>query len=101
MYRISTITATGSLNTELNLDNLYDSFLEAIVRKDPFMDNVMYIEYGKKKMDMGHHKKFINRQQRILQNSESTITKRFDNQVTIVYKTTISTGLDNVRAVEL
>ena len=75
-YRISTITATGSLNTEINLDVLYEAF------KFLNSPNIIYIEYGKKKTDNGHTKKFINRHLR----SSTLATKRFDNQVTLVYK---------------
>ena len=75
-YRISTITATGSLNTEINLEVLYDSF-SALQ-----MPDIVYIEYGKKKIDWGHNKKFINRHLR----SSTASTKRFDNQVTLVYR---------------
>ena len=85
-YRISTITATGSLNSEVHLDSLYNGLNQFIENesKDPMFADVIYIEYGKKKRDMGHVKKFINRQNRMSEMSVNT--KRFDNQVTIVYR---------------
>jgi TATA-box binding protein (TBP) (component of TFIID and TFIIIB) len=80
-YRISTITATGSVNTEINLDRFYD--ILHICENDE--DNgVTYAEYGKKKSDMvfkGFTKKITIAKRKITTNS-----KRFDNQVTFVYR---------------
>ena len=80
-YRISTITATGSVGTTIDLDILYSS-LEC---NDDFLDdNIVYVEYGKKKSETiykGYSKKFnINRR-------KTEPSKRFDNQLTIVFNT--------------
>lgn len=86
-YRISTITATGSLNSEVDLDVLYGGlscYLGGDV-KESIVNDVIYIEFGKNRKDMGHLRKFINRQMRMMSS-----TKRFDNQVTIVYKLKIN-----------
>ena len=81
-YRISTITATGSVGTTIDLDILY-SCLEC--NDDEFLDdNIVYVEYGKKKSETiykGYSKKFnINRR-------KTEPSKRFDNQLTIVFNT--------------
>lgn len=80
-YRISTITATGSVNTEINLDVFYDVLN---ICTDDDNEGVVYAEYGKKKSDTvykGFSKKFLVNKRKL-----NTTTKRFDNQVTIVYK---------------
>lgn len=80
-YRISTITATGSVNTEINLDMFYDALSICDNDNDA---GVVYVEYGKKKLDTvykGFSKKFL-----VNKRKESSTTKRFDNQVTIVYR---------------
>lgn len=80
-YRISTITATGSVNTEINLDVFYDVLS---ICGDDANEGVVYAEYGKKKSDTvykGFSKKFLVNKRKL-----STTSKRFDNQVTIVYK---------------
>jgi TATA-box binding protein (TBP) (component of TFIID and TFIIIB) len=82
-YRVSTITATGSVNTEINLDIFYDALT---ICDDADEEGVVYAEYGKKKSDTvykGFCKKFLVNKRKV-----STTSKRFDNQVTIVYKKT-------------
>lgn len=79
-YRISTITATGSVNTDINLDIFYDSLLIC----DEDSEGVVYVEYGKKKsetMYKGFSKKFLINKRKVV-----TTTKRFENQVTMVYR---------------
>lgn len=79
-YRISTITATGSVSTEIDLDIFYDSL--EVCQDDE--EGVVYAEYGKKKSETiykGFSKKFL-----ITKRKVKTATKRFDNQVTIVYR---------------
>lgn len=88
-YTISTITATGCINNdknyEINLDKLYDvlSPLQNHLICDNTTSGISYIEYGKKKTDAkwkGFSKKsLINRRKK-------TENKRFDNQLTVVYK---------------
>jgi TATA-box binding protein (TBP) (component of TFIID and TFIIIB) len=80
-YRISTITATGSVNTEINLDLFYDALN---ICADDADEGVVYVEYGKKKSDTvykGFSKKFLVNKRKV-----PSTTKRFDNQVTIVYR---------------
>lgn len=80
-YRISTITATASLNSEINLDVLYH-YLDVIEEGD----GILYVEYGKKKVATvfkGTTHKYTQKHK----NSGGVETKRFDNQVTMVYRT--------------
>jgi TATA-box binding protein (TBP) (component of TFIID and TFIIIB) len=73
-YKISTITATGSLNSLLNLDELYD--------KLEVNDNIIYIEYGSSKSSScskGENPKVVNRKRR-----NNKVIKRFDNQITLI-----------------
>jgi TATA-box binding protein (TBP) (component of TFIID and TFIIIB) len=81
-YRISTITATGSVGTSINLDILYGCLETSC---DPNAEEgIVYVEYGRRKSEMvfkGHAKKYtINRR-------KEKPNRRFDNQVTIVYRT--------------
>lgn len=87
-YRISTITATGAVNSELDLDILFNSFklliLESGVNKTPeHKYGLVYAEYSKKKSDTyfkDFSKKFLT------QKRKENTSKRFDNQLTIIYK---------------
>lgn len=79
-YRISTITATGSVNTDIDLDLFYDK-LDICSDGE---EGVTYVEYGKKRaetMYKGFNKKFLVNKRKV-----STTTKRFENQVTIVFR---------------
>lgn len=86
IYRISTITATGSVGTLIDLDILYNSLQISSSEELDLKNNnsIVYIEYGKKKSETiykGYAKKFsINRR-------KTKPSKRFDNQVTIVFTT--------------
>jgi TATA-box binding protein (TBP) (component of TFIID and TFIIIB) len=84
-YRISTITATASLNTEVNLDVLYQQ-LNAMCGDDPEQqtEGIVYLEYGRKKIETIF--KGNARKNSIKHRTKESTTKRFDNQVTIVYK---------------
>lgn len=82
-YRISTITATGSVNSEIDLDIFYDN-IQLVDSDDVEKSGIVYAEYGKKKSDTqrkGYSKKHSSRKA-----SSNVHTKRFDNQVTIVYR---------------
>lgn len=87
-YRISTITATGSVNTDVDLDILLSHLCVLINEKgvgktEDIIEGVAYVEYGKKKSQtyfQGFSKKFLT------QRKKEHTTKRFDNQLTIVYK---------------
>ena len=92
-YRISTITATGCVGTNINLDVLYNCLEISMLDKNESGEilasdeGIVYIEYGKKKSETvfkGYSKKFSVTRRKVRP------TKRFDNQVTIVYKTPTS-----------
>ena len=68
-YKISTITATGSVNTGVNLDVLFDH----ICIKE---DNVLYAEYGSQK-------KGISKKSAVTKRKVVETTKKFDNQLTL------------------
>jgi TATA-box binding protein (TBP) (component of TFIID and TFIIIB) len=77
-YKISTITATGSINTTISLDILFEN-LSLIT--DDMEEGIVYAEFGSRKTETvykGYTKK--------LANKKTDSKKRFDNQVTIVYK---------------
>lgn len=89
-YRVSTITSTGSLNVDyevktedpfLDLDIFYET-LEVVSEEGK--EGVVYAEYGKKKSDTmckGYCSKLdVNKR------TTAPKTKRFDNQVTLVYR---------------
>ena len=75
-YRVSTITTTGSLGCIINLDELFKN-----IDTDEIDTKIAYVEYGKRKFDnsfcKGQVKKTI---------QMGTKSKRFDNQVTVLYK---------------
>jgi TATA-box binding protein (TBP) (component of TFIID and TFIIIB) len=87
-YRISTITVTGSVNTEIDLDILYGGFNVLIqengVEKTPsHVLGVVYAEFGKNRSETYYtkfSKKFI------ASKKKEYTTKRFDNQLTVIYK---------------
>jgi TATA-box binding protein (TBP) (component of TFIID and TFIIIB) len=87
-YRISTITATGSVNTELDLDLLFNHFKVFIVdngvgKTPEHKYGVVYAEFSKKKSDTyftDFSKKFLS------QKKKENKSKRFDNQLTVIYK---------------
>lgn len=87
-YRISTITVTGAVNTELDLDKFFD-YVEEIIRekgvnKTPdHQFGIVYAEFGKRRSTTyynGFSKKFL------AQRQKEHVNKRFDNQLTIVFK---------------
>lgn len=71
MYKISTITATGSINTIVNLECLYEYV--NVVPTDA--EGIQYIEYGKEK---------CKGQPRKTKSKTKGVTKKFDNQATVV-----------------
>jgi TATA-box binding protein (TBP) (component of TFIID and TFIIIB) len=81
-YRISTITVTGSVGTCISLDALYDC-LSADADAER---GITYVEYGVKKSQTvfkGLNKK----QDKNKRKNTPAPSKRFDNQVTVVYRT--------------
>ena len=78
-YKISTITATGTLNVAINLDGFYQQ-VDIIDNNAKETEGISYIEYGRKGGQIyfkGYHKKMKKRKQS---------TKRFNNQMTIVFR---------------
>ena len=71
-YRISTITVTGSIGCNVNLNSLYNAI---DINKYP---SIQYIEYGSNKYN--HNYKGSK-----LKKNMKDKTKRFDNQLTLVY----------------
>ena len=81
-YKISTITATGGVNTTVKLDVLFDN----VILCDPHQDaeGIVYAEFGSRKTETihkGHAKKLT-----VAHRKPDTKKKRFDNQVTLVYR---------------
>lgn len=79
-YRINTMTVTGCISCGVNLPDLYNGI--DIIRDDT-STGVVYTEFGKNKSEMvfrGFSKKAV------VKKRVTTAGKRFDNQVTIVYK---------------
>ena len=69
-YRISTMTVTGSINSTIDLQKLFDSIDIQIY------DNIKYIEYGSNKNE--HHCKGEK-----VKEQKKQQKKRFDNQMTL------------------
>lgn len=82
-YRISTITATGYVGTSINLDLLYKALeIDLDTTNEQITEGIVYIEYGIKKTETIY--KGFSKKNAINRRKEKP-TKRFDNQVTIVY----------------
>ena len=80
-YKVSTITATGSINSLIDLDIFYNE--ASLVKNEDDTEGVIYIEYGKNKSDTifrgtKNYRKKTNRRKKD--------SKRFDNQVTVILK---------------
>jgi len=83
-YRISTITATGSVNTKIDLDVFFDH-LTVIDADTTNGSGVLYAEFSKEEgapLTKGVSKKSSRKQAAALESK----SKRFDNQVTVVYR---------------
>lgn len=81
-YKISTITATGGVNTTVKLDVLFDN----VILCDPHEDaeGIVYAEFGSRKTETihkGHAKKLT-----VAHRKPDIKKKRFDNQVTLVFR---------------
>lgn len=75
-YRISTITVTGSINTNVNLELLYNNISKNID------EEITYLEFGKNKHDLqstGVNTKYSKKKKVVKPKN------RFDNQLTIVF----------------
>jgi TATA-box binding protein (TBP) (component of TFIID and TFIIIB) len=82
-YKISTITATGSINTGISLDSLFEHIplVDSLDAGKNDEDGIIFAEYGKKKSQTIH--KGV---KQTTSKRNTNAKKRFDNQVTIVYR---------------
>jgi TATA-box binding protein (TBP) (component of TFIID and TFIIIB) len=81
-YKVSTITATGSLNSLIDLQVLYDN-LEIVPYEEEDKMGFIFIEFGVRKADTiyrGFNKKLLT------VNRKRKAKKRFDNQVTVILR---------------
>lgn len=84
-FKISTITATGSVNAEINLTTLFNS-----INIDPNVDEgVLYAE-------LGNNRKGISKKSNIQKRKVVESAKKFDNQLTLEYKTCMPGGKHTV-----
>ena len=85
-YKISTITATGSLNTSVDLDAFFAHI--PVVKEEEGGNGITYAEFGVRKNEIVHKgvpKKRVGTRKPHTNKKENN-KKRFDNQVTIIYK---------------
>jgi hypothetical protein len=80
-YKISTITATGRANTIIDLDALFESIEIQDVDSDD--EGIVFAEYGSRKSE-SIHKGYAKKLKIARRNHNAK--KRFDNQITLVYK---------------
>lgn len=78
-YKISTITTTGSVNTEIELKILFDSI---DIEHDIHKEGVSYVEFGIHKKGISKKNK-TNKRKPLPDEKEK---KKFDNQVTLEYR---------------
>lgn len=78
-YKVSTITATGSINTPITLESLFNH-----IELDEGDEGIVLVEFGNKKTDT-IQRGYLKRPVEEYENGK----KRFDNQVTIVYRRNI------------
>lgn len=85
-YKISTITATGSVSTQVDLDLLFAHIRinNAVRLDDSYVYEIKFIEFGRKNEQT--QQKGVNEKKKIRRRKETT--KRFDNQATIVVQLT-------------
>lgn len=86
-YKISTITTTGSVNTEIQLKSLFDSIQ---IENDISREGVSYVEFGVLKKGVSKKNKTNKRN---VQPDEKE-KKKFDNQVTLEYRIYQKNGID-------
>uniref|UniRef100_A0A6C0BFW5 TATA-box binding protein n=1 Tax=viral metagenome TaxID=1070528 RepID=A0A6C0BFW5_9ZZZZ len=75
-YKISTITATGSINTDVNLDIMYE---KTIIHTDKCIEGALYAEFG-------NNKKGISKKANVNKRKTNISCKKFDNQLTLEYR---------------
>lgn len=78
-YKVSTITATGSVNTAVKLDVLFDN-----VSMCEDGEGVVYAEFGSRKSETIH--KGYAKKLSVAHRKPDVKKKRFDNQVTLVFR---------------
>lgn len=86
-YKVSTITAIGSLNSEMELPLLFNN-LPILDPSDHVSNGFVFAEFGRKQGAInhrGHHKKVA-----LAAKRPPPKTRRFDNQVTVVYRKRIN-----------
>lgn len=82
-YKVSTITATGCIQANINLDVLYEH-LPIVKDQDNLQEEgFTYVEYGHKKSDT-YYKGFAKKLS--IARRKTTVSKRFDNQVTVIIR---------------
>lgn len=77
-YKVSTITATGSVNALLDLGLFYEHLL--LIKPEEETDGIIFVEFGMKKMDT------ISRGTQRRNRRQKKDARRFDNQVTVILK---------------
>ena len=87
-YKISTITATGSINALLNLESFYHNVevIEDEGTNEGNEDNegIIFIEFGMKRMETMN--RGVHRRSRRKKKNKDKNARRFDNQVTLIFK---------------
>ena len=85
-YRVSTITVTGGINSEINLEHLFEGICNS-----KMLNPILYVEYGEKKYFNDTYKESAKKQTRrrknitVDDNNAKHVKKRFDNQLTMVF----------------
>ena len=84
-YKISTITATGSVNVKINLGVFFENVI-IISHEDLDVNGVVFAEYGKNKGES--IKRGINIKAKNTRKNKNApvLPKRFDNQVTLLFR---------------
>jgi len=93
-YKISTITATGSINALLNLESFYHN-VEVIEDEginevnegnegNESNEGIIFIEFGMKRMET--LSRGVHRRSRRKKKNKDKNARRFDNQVTLIFK---------------
>lgn len=87
-YKISTITTTGSLNTNVHLQLLFD-IIE--IQTDENKEGILYAEFGG---NNGMQRKGLSKKNKVQKRSPSMDEerKKFDNQVTLEYRMCMENG---------
>jgi len=90
-YKVSTITATGSLNVKVDLEKLFEH-IPILDVTNMYSNGFTFAEFGMKHGEVkfkGTHKKIAIAAKKKDNDNKNNKKRRFDNQVTMVYKKTI------------